>query len=258
MIHPVQPGFQTGFERSLIRLPHHVRNPCNAVRAGWHVVGLSVAHHLQTMLDFAVRAVMGGQFGGHIGGYPTLIRKRRQSCNGAARPKINIAPTRNQLAGLGEKLDLPNAADPQFQVVALDYHRAMQLAVVPYAQPHVMGVLNRCKIKMLAPDKRGQCFQEPRARVQITGAGARLDVSGALPRAPDAFIVAFGSRHRQADGRHRRIRAQAQINAKDIAFAGLIRQQGCHLAGHPDKGGACVLFASGVAGFVKKADQVDV
>ena len=221
-------------------------------------MGLGIVHHLEPVFDFAMGAVECRQFRGGFGRNPFLFGQGSEARDRFASAQIGVTAPGDQLAGLGEEFNLADAADAQLHVVAFDLYRAMQPAMVADAQPHVMGVLDRREIQVLAPDKRRQRFLKPVTGGQITGAGPRLDPGGPLPCPADTFIVAFGGGHRDADRRDRRVRAQPQIGAKDIAIGGAVRDQRHHLAGDPQKRGPCLLRVAGIAGFVEQANQVDV
>ena len=76
----------------------------------------------------------------------------------------------NQLLGLGEKLDLADAAAADLDVVALD--RDLALAAIGLHLPlHVVDVGKRCEIQMLAPDERRDFRKQRLAGLGFTGAG---------------------------------------------------------------------------------------
>jgi hypothetical protein len=159
-------------------------------------MGLRVVHHLQAMLHLAVVKVKLGQLAGHLGRNPPLFGKCCKAAKRRAVAQIGVAASGDQLAGLGEEFDLADAAHAQLHVVAFDRDGTVQLAMVTDAQAHVVGVLNRCKIKVFAPDKGRQGFQEPVAGGDVAPARTRLDIGGPLPRSSDTFVIAFGSGHR--------------------------------------------------------------
>ncbi len=142
--------------------------------------------------------------------------------------------------------------------MALDHHRPVQAAVVADAQPHVVRILDRHEIEMLAPDEGHQRLQEPLARGQIAAAGTGLDIGRPFPGAADAFVIALGRGHRETDRRHRRIGAQPQVGAEDVALGGEVGQKGGHPARHADEGGAGLLLLPRIARLVEEADEVDV
>ena len=89
-----------------------------------------------------------------------------------------------------------------------------------------MGVLDGGKIQMPAPDKGRQTGQEAMACGHIARTGAGFDIGGTLPCATLGLVIGAGCGHRQADGRHRRIRPQPQVGAKDVAFGRVVGQKG--------------------------------
>src|SRR5689334_10392410 len=97
--------------------------------------------------------------------------QRIQSGAGA---KIRIAAAPDQLLGLGEELDLANAAAADLDVVPGDrdiaeaFHR-MDLAL------DRMDVLDGVEVEMLAPDEGAELQQELLARILVAGGDAGLD-----------------------------------------------------------------------------------
>ena len=224
----------------------------------WHGVGLLIAHHLQAMLDLAVGQVKLGQLIGHRLGHPIFGGQRLQAAQRGAVAQAGVAAPGNQLAGLGEKLDLTDTALPELHVMPLDRQPSIQAAVFADAQAHVMGVLDGCKIQVLAPDKGGERCEEALPGGQIAAARARFDIGGALPSAALGLVIAVGGGHRQADRGDRGIRAQPQVGAEHIAARHRVAEQRGHLAGDADKSSAGLLPVCTIAVLVKKADQIDV
>ncbi len=135
----------------------------------------------------------------------------------------------------------------------------MQPLVIADAQPHIVGVLNRRKIEVFAPDKGAHRGEEPCSRLAVAGAGPRLDIGGPLPCAADAFVIALGRPHRDANRRHRRVGAQAQVGAEDIALAGQVRQEPRHPPRDAHERGAGIVIAVVVeTALVEEHDEVDV
>src|ERR1700712_1927013 len=93
----------------------------------------------------------------------------------------------DQLLGLREKLDLPDAAAADLDVVALD--RDLALAAKGLHLPlHVMDVGKCCKIQMLAPDEWRDLGHQRLASLGVAGAGPRLDHGGAFPGPPFPLV----------------------------------------------------------------------
>ena len=220
-------------------------------------MGLRVVHHLQPVLDLAVRAVKVGQFPRHLGRNPAFRRQRRKSPDRGPVAQTGVAPARDQLPRLGEELDLADAARAQLHIVALDHDLAVQPPVIADAKAHVMGVLDRDEVEVLAPDTGSEGFQEPLARCQITATGPRLDVGRTLPGPTLGLVIPFGGGHRQADRGDAGIGAQAQVAAEDVAIR-RIRQDRRHPPGDLDEAGPRLLLFARIAGFVEQADEVDV
>ena len=223
-----------------------------------HGVGLLITHHLQAVFDLAVGKVKLGQVVSHGLGNPILCRQGLQPAQCCAVTKRWVAPPGDQLAGLGEELDLADAALAEFHVVVFDGEATVQPAMFADAQAHVMGVLDGGEIKVFAPDKGGQRFEEPIPRRDIAAAGAGLDIGGAFPRTALGLVIAVGGGHGQADGRHAGIGAQAQVGAKDISTCHGVAEKARHFAGDADKGGAGLLPVVGITILIEEADEVDV
>ena len=101
--------------------------------------------------------------------------------------------------------------------------------------------------------------EEAVARREVARASARLDVGRAFPGPAQAFVVAFGRLHREADGGDRGIGAQAQVRPEDVAFGGQVRQGRGHPPGGADELRARVeIVVVGIARVVEEHDEVDV
>ena len=169
---------------------------------------LSIANHLQAVLDRTVRHIVIRQCFRQLRSYPFLLRQPRQPFAGSLHPQFRIASTRNQLARLGEKLDLTNATAPQLHIMTSQSDLSAQPFVLANSQTHVVCILDSCKIQMPAPNEGPQCFQEPITGLYVASRGARLDKGRALPSAPETFIIPLCRLHGDAYGRCRGIRAQ--------------------------------------------------
>ena len=127
------------------------------------------------------------------------------------------------------------------------------------AQPHVVGVLDRPEVHVLAPDEGAQAVEEGPAGGDGAGAGAGLDVGGALPGAADALVVVLGRVGGDADRRHRGVGAEAQVGAEDVAFRGDLGEELHELLGDADEAAAELGVVVGVvAALVEEDDEVDV
>ena len=221
-------------------------------------MGLGVVHHLDAVLDLAVFAVMGGKLTRDLGWDPALGGQRGQRIDRAARAQVGVASSRDQLLGLGEELDLADAAPAQLEVMAR-HADAVQPLVVADAAAHLVRVLDGGEVEMPPPDKGPQRVQEAPARREVARADPRLDIGRAFPAAPLGLVIVQRRAGRDADRRHRGIGPQPQVGAEDIALRGQVRQRGRGLAGGADQGGAdLVLVAGRIGRVVVKDDQVDV
>ena len=249
---PIAPGVEIAFA-------HHIGDVQQPVLLFRQVMGLGVVHHLDAMFDVAVLAVMIGQLAGDVIGNPALYRQSSQRPDRAASAQVGVAAAGDQLAGLGKELDLADAALAELHVMARNGQPAAQTLVIADPQPHVMGVLNGREIQMLAPDEGSQIVQETQACGDVAGTGPGLDIGGAFPGPALGLVIGKRRRGRKADRRHRRIGAQAQIGAEDIAVFGIVRQRRRHLAGCPDQRRPRLVLVARVIGcIVVKHDQVDV
>src|SRR4029453_11100217 len=105
-----------------------------------------------------------------------------------AQAQIRTAAAPDQLLGLGEELDLADAAAPDLDVMAADRDLAMAFDGVDLALDR-MDVLNGGEIEMLAPDEWAQVPEEFITRGHIAGNDPCLDHGGALPVLPHALVV---------------------------------------------------------------------
>ncbi len=190
---------------------------------------------------------------------PALAGEGGEGRQGGALPEPLVAAADDELPGLGEELDLADAALPELEVVAGDGDRAGEALVGADAEPHVLGVLDRPEVEVPAPDEGPQPAEEGLAGGDRAGAGAGLDVGGALPGAAEALVVVLGRLGGDADRRHRRVGAQAQVGAEDVALGGDLGEQLHELLGDADEAAAQLgVVVGGVAGLVEQHDQVDV
>ena len=127
-----------------------------------------------------------------------------------------MAPARDQLLGLHEKLDLADAAAAELDIVAGD--RDLAMAAIGMDLPlHRVDVGNRGEIHVFAPDERRELLQERLAGRDVAGAGPRLDHRGAFPVLAAMLVIVERGRHRDRDMGGGRIGPQPQIDAEHIA-----------------------------------------
>ena len=244
--------------KRLIRLAAKGRDPRDSFGGDGHLMGLGIAHHLQAMLNLAVGGVKLRQLARHRLRQPILCHQSLQSPQGAAVAQAWVAPACDQLTGLGEKLDLADAALTQFHIMAFNDQSAVQAAMLADAQAHVMGVLDGNKIQMLAPNKGGQAVQKPSPCRQITTARAGFDIGRTLPCTALSLVIGLCGGHRQAHRRHTCIGAQPQIGAKHIALRRDIGQHRSHAPRDPNETCPRLVPIRAVAVLIKQANQVDV
>src|SRR5439155_11308193 len=173
-------------------------------------------------------------------------------------PQLTQPAAPDQLLGLGEELDLADAAAPGLDVVTLDRDSAAALMRLDLTLDRV-DILDRRKVEVLAPDKGLQIREKAPRRAMVPGDRPGLDQSGALPILPDRFIISQRGcdRHRQR-GRAR-VRAQPQIGAKNIAIPGAHIENTDKIAGgSAEQGLRAVLREPGHARWIVEKDQVDI
>jgi hypothetical protein len=191
-------------------------------------------------------------------GTQPFCEQAQEPLDRAARAQVRVAAAGDELAGLGEELDLADAAGRELEVAALE-GVAVEALVLADAQPHVVRLLDGGVVEVLAPDEGDEMREEAVSRRDVARAGPGLDVGGALPGPAEAFVVALGRLHGHADGRHGGIGAQAQVGPEDVALGGHVGQGGGHAAGRADELGAGLeIGVAGVARLVEEADEVDV
>jgi hypothetical protein len=98
-----------------------------------------------------------------------------------------------------------------------------------------MDVGDGGEVEVLAPDVGLQFGQEGRRRVQVPGAGAGLDEGRPFPVLADRLVVLQrrGRRHRERC--RRRVGPQPEVQAEDVAVAGLQLHQFRHPGGQPHR-----------------------
>ena len=116
-------------------------------------VGLLVVDHLQPMLDPAQEAVGLGQSSRASARCGPAAASARSASQVPARAQLGQAAAPDQLLGLGEELDLADAAAAELDVVAGDRDRAAAAMRVDLALDR-MDVLDRGEVEMLAPEER--------------------------------------------------------------------------------------------------------
>ena len=219
---------------------------------------LAVVDHLQAMLDTAQKTVGFGQLVGGFRGDVTGGGQCLERVAGDAAPQRGIAAAEDELLGLGEELDLADAATTELHIVAEDLDRAAAAMGVDLALDR-MDVVDRREIEMLAPDVGRHVRNEGRPDGFVAGNGVRLDHGGALPVLADALVVEFRGLDRHRQWGRARIRAEPEIGAEDVAVGRRLRHELNQQAGRPHEVARQLLVSGqgrGVA--VVEEDEVDV
>ncbi len=221
-------------------------------------VGLRVVDHLQPVLEAAQEAIIVGQRRRRRPIDAAELGKAAQRLAGRPDAQFRRPPAPDQLLGLGEELDLADAAAAELDVVAFDRDPAAAAMRVDLALDRV-DVRDRREIEVLAPDEGLQFAQKPVGGGAVAGHGAGLDQRGPLPVLADALVIGQrgGDRHRQR-GRGR-VRPQPQIGAEDVAIAGAFVENAHQVAGEADEEG----LRAGPRGHprlcrIEQKDQVDI
>ena len=208
-LHAFQLGSEAGSERRRVGKPAEAGECGELVGVLRQPLRLLVAEHLQPVLDVAQEAV---------GRIEVVSAHRRRSRRGALRAPAQggsrqragrLAPASDQLLGLGEELDLPDAAAPDLDVVSGhgDLAEAAHGVDLPL---HGVNVGDGGEIQVLAPMKGAS----PARKLSPGGDVARdrpgLDERGALPVLAYGLVVVErgiggdGERRGARSGRRRR------------------------------------------------------
>src|SRR6516164_6943007 len=142
-------------------------------------MGLLVADHLQPVLDPAQEQIGTDEILGRLCLDPAASRQFSESLDGAARSKLRVPPSGDELLGLREELAVADAAAPELDVVAGNRDRAVPLMGI-HAPLHGVDIGDRGKVEIFAPDERLELAEEVLARFDVAGNYARLDEGGAL------------------------------------------------------------------------------
>jgi hypothetical protein len=126
--------------------------------------------------------------------------------------------------GLGEELDL---ADPAAAALEVESGTGLARAAMRLADAggQAADFLDRHEVEAAAPHERAQCGEELLARGDVAAGRTGADERGALPRQRRAFVVRQRRVERDRQRRDFGGRAQPQVDAEHVAFAGLRRQR---------------------------------
>src|SRR5260221_226165 len=120
---------------------------------------LFVGNHLQAMLDGAQEPVGILQIGARRSVDPAAVGERAQRHQRLPASQLRISPARDELLGLNEKFDFPDAAPAKLDIVSLDRDDAVTAIGMDLAL-HLMNVGERDEIEVLAPDERREIVDE--------------------------------------------------------------------------------------------------
>ena len=127
-------------------------------------LGLPVGHHLQPVLELAQHPIGRDQLRRRVRLHPAPLGQGGERGTGLRLPQAGLAAAQDELLGLGEELDLADAAAADLEVVAEDADGAEAAIGVDLPLDRV-DVADRGVVQVLAPDERHQRFEEaPRRR----------------------------------------------------------------------------------------------
>src|SRR5690242_1123300 len=227
---------QVANERLCLRITEKYGDARNAGTVRRKRVGLRIVNHLQPMFEAAQEAIIVDQLrrGAEID--PARSREPAKCLAGRRDPQLRNPPAPDQLLGLGEKLDLPNASAARLDVVP--FHRdpstaAMRIDLALYR----MDVLDGREVEVFTPDKGLQLVQKPASGGAVAGDWTRLDQRCALPILTDALIVGEGCGNRHCERGRGRIGAKPKIGTERITVAGVGSENSHQLARYAHKKG---------------------
>ena len=114
------------------------------------------------------------------------------------------------------------------------------------------------EIQVAAPDEGADLAQEMLAERAVAGHRPRLDHRRAFPILAHALVVGDGGVHGDGQRRRRRVRAQAEIGAENVALGGALLQQPHQVARDPDIAGAGAVLVVGCRVRVVEQHEVDI
>ncbi len=221
-------------------------------------VYLLVLEHLEAVLDAAQEAIGARHLLRDIRRDAADVREGLERRAGAGDAHLRQAPTPDQLLGLGEELDLADAAAAELDVVT--EHRDPAAALVRLDLPlDRVNILDGREVQMTAPEERPELGEKALAIRHVACDRAGLDESGALPVLAGALVVGKRRQDRKRRRRGGRVGAEPEVRAEDVAILGTLVHEPHEVAGHAREElmramPAAVPDAVGV----EQYDQVDV
>ena len=135
-------------------------------------MGLLVADHLQPVLDAAQEKIGLGQVACRLFRDPASFGESFKRRDGAAAAELWVATSGDELLGLGEELDIADAAAAELDVVPFDRDGAVAL-IGMNAPLHCVDVGDGRVVEIFAPDERRELAEELRAQRDIARGDAR-------------------------------------------------------------------------------------
>ncbi len=239
-------------------VPEEYREAREAGLVTGQAVHLLVLRHLQAMLDAAEEAIGAGHLLRNLGRDPADLRQRLECRAGGGDAHLGETPTPDQLLGLGEELDLADAAAAKLDVVPEHGDAAAALVRLDLPLDRV-NILDRREVQMTAPEERPELRQEMLAIGDVARDRARLDEGGALPVLPGALVVGERRQHRERRRRRGGVGTEPQIRAEGVAVLGALVHEAHEVAGEPrEKLMRALPPAIAHALGIEQHDQVDV
>ena len=219
---------------------------------------LLIAHHLQPVLDPPQEVIGLGQDVGVGARDEAAFGEPAERLDCAARPKLRTPAAHDELLGLGEELDVADAAAAELDVVPLHRDGAMPLMRV-HPPFHGVDVGDCGVVEIFAPDEGCQLAQELLAGRLVARGDARLDQRRALPVLAEALVIGEACVGRERDLRRAWIGPEPEIGAEHITVGGVLLQQAYELPRQlHEEGGRLDVRREPRAGRVVKDHKVDV
>jgi hypothetical protein len=173
-------------------------------------------------------------------------------------PEAWVTTTPDQLLGLGEELDLANAAPADFHVVAGEGDGAAAAMRVDLPLDR-MDVLDRREVEMLTPDIRHELAQERGTGLLVAGDRTRLDHRGAFPVLAQTLVIELGGLGRDRERCCGGVGTKAEIGAQHVAVGSAIVEDPHQAVDQPDEGLLERIVLVGVDDVaVVQRDEIDV
>ena len=236
---------------------HDRRHTRLILRVGRQHLRLPITDTLQRMLGITEELVAFLHLRNHGRRQITLPLQRGQHLEQRPLLQAEVAPAVNQLEGLGDELDLANAAGAELDVLA----HALAPHFLLNQQLHRAQRLDGGEIQVAAIDEGAQHLQQFCPRGLIATHHARLDHGVALPVTTLVLVVLLQRVEAEHQRAARAIWAQAHVGAEHEAVDGDRIQRLDQLLPQTDEELLIIqraLHTLGLATFGIAEDQVDV